>query len=75
MAGRVVGEGEGDAVARLGRLELTAMPLNPIGAAAEGDAALGVDRLVVYPLPFEDPDDIARFLEQHARLAGGCSTG
>jgi hypothetical protein len=25
-------------------------------------AALGVDRLLVYPLPLEDADDLARFL-------------
>ena len=29
---------------------------------------LGVSRLVVYPLPLEDPDDVLRFLEQHAAL-------
>ncbi|MEN3264055.1 TIGR03619 family F420-dependent LLM class oxidoreductase [Pseudonocardia sp.] len=56
--------------ARLGRLEITAMPLGPVGSAtATRYAELGVDRLVVYPLPFEDPDDIARFLEHHADLA------
>jgi probable F420-dependent oxidoreductase len=55
---------------RLGRLEITAMQLGPVDpAAADRFAALGVDRLVVYPLPLEDPDDIARFLERHARLA------
>lgn len=56
--------------ARLGRLELTGMPLTPVDAAtADRYAELGLDRLVVYPLPFEDPDDVARFLEAHAGLA------
>jgi probable F420-dependent oxidoreductase len=54
---------------RLGRLEITAMALTPVdAAAADRYAELGVDRLVVYPLPFEDPDDIAGFLERHAAL-------
>ncbi|WP_410645448.1 hypothetical protein [Amycolatopsis sp. lyj-346] len=35
---------------------------------AERYAALGVDRLVVYPLPLEDPSDVARFLERHATI-------
>ncbi len=55
---------------RLGRLEITAMQLGPVDpAGADRFAELGVDRLVVYPLPLEDPDDIARFLERHAGLA------
>ena len=33
-------------------------------------ADLGVDRLVVYPLPLEDPADVITFLELHADLAG-----
>jgi probable F420-dependent oxidoreductase len=56
--------------ARLGRLEVTALALAPVDAAtADRYAALGVDRLLVYPLPLEDPDDVARFLERHADLA------
>jgi alkanesulfonate monooxygenase SsuD/methylene tetrahydromethanopterin reductase-like flavin-dependent oxidoreductase (luciferase family) len=56
--------------ARLGRLEITAMQLGPVDpATADRFAGLGVDRLLVYPLPLEDPDDIARFLERHAELA------
>lgn len=56
---------------RLGPLELTAMPLTPVARSdADRYAALGVARLVVYPLPFDDADDIARFLEVHATLAG-----
>ncbi|GAA2018490.1 LLM class F420-dependent oxidoreductase [Catenulispora yoronensis] len=56
---------------RLGRLEIIYMPLNPVVVdrqSAQRYAELGVDRLVVYPLPLEDPDDVARFMEQHATL-------
>ena len=56
---------------RLGRLEISYMPLDPVAVApssAERFAALGVDRLVLYPLPLEDPADVARFLERHATL-------
>jgi probable F420-dependent oxidoreductase len=57
--------------AHLGRLEITYLQLDPVRlgpAAVERYASLGVDHLVVYPLPLEDPDDVARFLEQHAAL-------
>ncbi|HLU56286.1 MAG TPA: LLM class flavin-dependent oxidoreductase [Pseudonocardia sp.] len=55
--------------ARLGRLEITAMQLGSVDrATADRFAEPGVDRLPVCPLPLEDPDDIARFLEQHAAL-------
>jgi hypothetical protein len=37
-------------------------------SAARRYAELGVSRLVVYPLPLEDPDDVLGFLEQHAAL-------
>ncbi|MCP2165485.1 LLM class F420-dependent oxidoreductase [Goodfellowiella coeruleoviolacea] len=56
---------------RLGRLEINYLPLDPVEVAprsAERYAELGVDRLVVYPLPLEDPSDVARFLERHATL-------
>lgn len=47
------------------------MQLDPV-AVTEKDAAryaeLGVDRLVVYPLPLTDPDDVATFLTRHAGL-------
>jgi hypothetical protein len=58
--------------ARLGPLEITFLRLNPVtvdASAAGRYAELGVSRLVVYPLPLEDPDDVLRFLEQHATLA------
>ncbi|MDI5974701.1 LLM class F420-dependent oxidoreductase [Amycolatopsis magusensis] len=57
--------------ARLGKLEITYMQLEPVAvdpAQARRYADLGVDRLVIYPLPLEDPDDVAKFLEQHAGL-------
>jgi len=56
---------------RLGRLEISYLPLDPVAvdpSSAERYAALGVDNLVVYPLPLEDPADVARFLERHAGL-------
>lgn len=57
--------------ARLGPLEITYLQLSPVAvdaSAARRYAELGVSRLVVYPLPLEDPDDVLRFLEQHAAL-------
>ena len=57
--------------ARLGPLEITYLQFNPVtvdASAASRYAELGVSRLVVYPLPLEDPDDVLRFLEQHAAL-------
>lgn len=57
--------------ARLGRLEINWMQLNPVeltGADARRYAELGVDRLVVYPLPLEDAGEVADFLKRHADL-------
>jgi probable F420-dependent oxidoreductase len=57
---------------RLGPLEITYLQLNPVTVdtgTARQYAELGVDRLVVYPLPLEDPDDVLRYLERHAALA------
>jgi probable F420-dependent oxidoreductase len=65
-----------DRPARLGELEITAMPLAPVdAAAAQRYAQLGVARLVLRPEAWEpgvsgDPDRIARFLERHATLGG-----
>jgi alkanesulfonate monooxygenase SsuD/methylene tetrahydromethanopterin reductase-like flavin-dependent oxidoreductase (luciferase family) len=54
---------------RLGRLEINFMQLSPVNAdAARRYADLGVDRLVVYPLPLEHPAEVATFLERHADL-------
>lgn len=55
----------------LGRLEINFMQLDPVAvrpAMARRYAELGVDRLLLYPLPLEDPDAAAAFLEQHADL-------
>jgi probable F420-dependent oxidoreductase len=55
--------------APLGRLEITVTPVTPVDAAtALRYADLGVDRLVVYPLPLDRLDDITTFLHQHAEL-------
>jgi probable F420-dependent oxidoreductase len=61
--------GEVDRPDRLGELDITAMPLEPVDAAtADRYAELGVDRLVLRPPAFDDPDELARFLERHATL-------
>lgn len=73
LAGLRRAAAEVDRPARLGRLEITFMQLNPVtvdAGAASRYADLGVDRLVVYPLPLEDPADVIAFLELHADLAG-----
>jgi probable F420-dependent oxidoreductase len=73
IAGDLVGlrraGGEVDRPARLGTLEITAMPLEPVDeAAAARYAELGVDRLVLRPQSFDDVDELARYLERHAHL-------
>jgi probable F420-dependent oxidoreductase len=53
----------------LSRLEINFMQLSPVNAdTARRYADLGVDRLVVYPLPLEHPAEVAAFLERHADL-------
>ena len=57
----------------LGRLEITFMQINPVEVQPDTAlryAELGVDRLMVYPLPLEDPAEVAGFLERHAALIG-----
>ncbi len=57
--------------ARLGRLEIIYMQLDPVEVNADSArryADLGVDRLLVYPLPLESESDVAAFLERHASL-------
>jgi probable F420-dependent oxidoreductase len=57
--------------ARLGRLEINFMQINPVEVDAKTAlryAELGVDRLLVYPLPLEDPAAVSTFLEKHAEL-------
>jgi probable F420-dependent oxidoreductase len=56
---------------RLGRLEITFMQLDPVEVtpeAARRYADLGVDRLLVYPLPLDSTDETLAFLEHHADL-------
>jgi probable F420-dependent oxidoreductase len=69
LAGLRRAAAEVDRPARLGRLEITFMQLNPVRldrATVDRYTSLGVDRLLVYPLPLEDPADVAAFLREHA---------
>jgi probable F420-dependent oxidoreductase len=70
LAGLAKAATEVDRPARLGRLDITFMPVGqPLDTAtARQYADLGVDRLVLYPLPLDDPADIRSFLERHAGL-------
>ncbi|MCO6007477.1 LLM class F420-dependent oxidoreductase [Actinoallomurus purpureus] len=69
LAGLEKAAAEVERPARLGRLEINFLQLSPVdAAAARRYAELGVDRLIVYPLPLEDPGDVERFLERHADL-------
>ena len=69
--------GEVDRPARLGAREVPAMPLEPVDAAeVRRYAEFGVARLVLRPEAWQagisaDPDELARFLERHARLVAG----
>ncbi|MEV7937309.1 LLM class F420-dependent oxidoreductase [Kitasatospora sp. NPDC088264] len=55
--------------ARLGPLELNYTAMTPVDTEAyHRYAALGLTRLVVYPLPLDDVQDVADFLRRHARL-------
>jgi probable F420-dependent oxidoreductase len=61
--------GEVDRPAGLGQLEIIITPTTTVDAAtAQRYADLGVDRLVLYPLPLENLADITTFLERHADL-------
>lgn len=74
LKGLAQASNEVDRPAGLGRLEINYMQLDPVrldSTAVERYAELGVDRLVVYPLPLEDPDEVARFLEHHAEVVRG----
>ncbi len=48
-------------------LEITFMPM-PLNDDIAAYEELGVDNLIVYPLPFENVDDVARVMERHAKL-------
>ena len=73
--GRFVEFGEVDAYPRPvwpSRLKIVVGAAEP-GHLVDADAArryadLGVDRLLLYPQPLEDPAEAARFLERHADL-------
>lgn len=57
--------------ARLGQLEINFLQLDPVTVdpdTARRYADLGVNRLVIYPLPLEDLAAVTKFLEQHADL-------
>jgi probable F420-dependent oxidoreductase len=69
LAGLEKAAAEVERPARLGRLEITFLQLSSVDAdTARRYADLGVDRLVVYPLPLENPADVTTFLERHADL-------
>ncbi|WP_331744287.1 LLM class F420-dependent oxidoreductase [Kitasatospora sp. NBC_01300] len=56
--------------ARLGPLELNYTAMTPVDSEAHRRyAALGLSRLVVYPLPLDDVQEVADYLRRHARLA------
>lgn len=65
LAGLEKAASEVDRPERLGKLEITFMPMPSAGRKQDYEG-LGVDRLLVYPLPLEDPAEIAAFLERHA---------
>lgn len=63
-AAREVGRPE-----RLDRLEILVTPPNPVGPGeARRYAELGVDTLLLHPLPLEDPAEVSTFMERHADL-------
>jgi probable F420-dependent oxidoreductase len=69
LAGLQRAAGEVERPARLGQLEINYMQFNPVeldSLAPYED--LGVDNLMVYPLPLENVDDVAAFLERNATL-------
>jgi probable F420-dependent oxidoreductase len=61
--------GEVDRPPRLGRLEIIVTPPGPVDADTAGRYAdLGVDRLVLNPLPRDDLGEVVEFLQRHAEL-------
>ncbi|MCM3885330.1 TIGR03619 family F420-dependent LLM class oxidoreductase [Frankia sp. R82] len=71
LSGLAAAAAEIERPARLGRLEIIYMQLDPVEIDADSArryADLGVDRLIVYPLPIESERDVAAFLERHASL-------
>lgn len=69
LAGLARAAWEVDRPARLGELQITAMPLNEADAASpDRYAQLGVHRLVLRPQRFDDVDELHRWLDEHAPL-------
>jgi probable F420-dependent oxidoreductase len=58
--------------AHLGRLKINFLPLGSDidRGAARQYVDLGVDQLMIYPLPLEDVADVRELLERHAELIG-----
>ena len=57
--------------ARLGELEITFMPVDPVEISADHAKEyrdLGVDRLLLYPLPLEESKEITAFLQRGSDL-------
>ncbi|MCO1654576.1 TIGR03619 family F420-dependent LLM class oxidoreductase [Pseudonocardia humida] len=76
LAGLRRAAGEVERPGRLGELEITAMPLEPVDAGAvDRYRQLGVHRLVLRPQAFDDPDGLARYLERNATLADATPAG
>jgi probable F420-dependent oxidoreductase len=56
----------------LGPLEVSVTPMTPVDQATfDAFAELGVDRLIVYPLPLRDVGDVEEFIRDHAQLVNG----
>ncbi|MEV0643676.1 LLM class F420-dependent oxidoreductase [Phytomonospora sp. NPDC050363] len=71
LAGLREAAGEVERPDRLGRLEVTYLHFGAAAldrSVAERYESMGVDRLLVYPLPLEDVDDVAAFMERYAGL-------
>ena len=55
----------------LGRLTISVTPRGSVDdATAAAYAELGVDRLIVYPLPLSSEEQVEAYLREHARLIG-----
>ncbi|GLY04382.1 LLM class F420-dependent oxidoreductase [Actinoplanes sp. NBRC 101535] len=63
--------GEVDRPVHLGRLEIYFQSMRPVSAGdARRYADLGVDELIVYPLPLDDAGEVERFLTEHRTVGG-----
>lgn len=53
----------------LGSLEISVTPMGPVDRPTfEAFADVGVDRLIVYPLPLREVTEVERFVRDHAQL-------